>query len=338
MRKCACARLGRWCPRGCTRGCGDEARRKHLLLSPARPGSGVSAAQPPRGDPFPPSSTGFSCFGGCQPRQRGRAGAGQRGHVRACPCARFCIVPRPTLCQRCRGAASYPADPHPPLAAAPSPPKAVTGRPGGGVPVAPGWHRAPRPGESPTFLTRLQVEQWAGAGWGCRHAECAPVCQRVGQSGGTRCPMPPPSATPRWAPGPRAGIVPGPWHRFGLCRIRPTRSPSSASALCTGRIWQMPRGQQGRAPVGGLARQPAVPCGTPRVGALSSPQPRGRVKGWVLRMLHPNSAPQSGAARLHPPQCIAGHTGPTHRGVAMVHYGVGSPGGARAVGPPGAGV
>lgn len=124
---------------------------------PIPPESGFPGAHPACMDPVPPSR--FWGSGGA-----GTALGPQQGCVCPIPCwAGGLLAPR-------------------------RPPKA---REGGEVPAAPRWYRTPRPGEVPAFLRRLQGEPGAGAGRECRGAECAPVCQRVGQPGGTPAPRPP---------------------------------------------------------------------------------------------------------------------------------------------------
>lgn len=175
------------------------------VLSPA--GLGFPVAPPALGACFPPP--GLDVLVGAGP------GRGQGRCWGACTGTRVCALLHPTLCQSpwCVGCPDTPQDPRP-FGSSPGSPEAAAGRTGCLRPR--GWHRAPRAGEVPAFLVRLQVEQWAGARGGDAAAlSVHPCVSALGHPWDTPSHTP---CCPTSPPEPHTGIAPRPWHRLGFSR------------------------------------------------------------------------------------------------------------------------
>lgn len=193
--------------RRCTSACSAEAGRKRLLLSSAPLGWGFLWHHPPSGLVF---LLPVSMFWWVPAPAEGRDGAGEPARV---------LVSAPSCTPRCARAhgawgAQTPRRIPVPLGAAQAPPEAAAGRTGCLRPR--GWHRAPRAGEVPAFLVRLQVEQWAGARGGDAAAlSVHPCVSALGHPWDTPSHTP---CCPTSPPEPHTGIAPRPWHRLGFSR------------------------------------------------------------------------------------------------------------------------
>lgn len=211
--------------------CRDEAGRKRLPLSPARPGLGLPVAQtPPQGL----SSSSSLAAAGASPGK--------------CPHAPLCApVPMHPCGHRChalhRGAAGAP----PALGSSPELHRVVMGGQAEGC-LRPWAGTRPPAGEVPTFLTRLQVEQWQARGGNAAVLSVRRVCQRMDVP-----PRAPSTGHP--TPSPRTSITLSLWHRFGLQRIHRTRPQ-----LCPLHRQDLALGLWGWTPMGGLGVPMRQPC------------------------------------------------------------------------------
>lgn len=242
------------------------------------------------------------------------------------------LVSAPSCTPRCarargaRGGWTPRRAPIPSGAVLPPSPEAAAGRTGRLRPW--GWHRAPRAGEVPAFLMRLQVEQWAGARGGDAAALSVRPC--VSASGHPwdapthaplqGCPTPPLRALHRHRPRPLAQA----WALQDPSWV-PALSPPSVQARWGRHPWVEPWGCAHC-----LAVPPLRPD-TPQAATLSPPpRPWGRrcgAEGWAQGMLRPSAAPQSGAADYTPHNALWEPTDPTHCGVARGIMGWVVPGG-----------